>query len=447
MTERAEVSRAALGIMGTRVGVYPFRIIVSLIVAPMLGTTNYGVYAFLLLPGTVALPLMTFGFTLGVRYYISSEEYRAKDVSFMALVVGLLNGLMTALLFGFLWEYDLLGETGRAITFDLLLPILVILPLQGATLSMNKVMAGASWFSAMNLMILLTNISPPAFLLLFVIIAGLGLAGAVGAIVASNLVLAIIAIVMVFRRFKPRVRFEKAFLNKAGHYGLKSWIGALANRTSVRFDQFVLGYVQAPEALGVYRIAVMIAELLWIIPDAISIPLFNRVSRTKLLKDRVSVVMQSNRVLILAVALLGIAIFVPCWWAVPLVLGQEYIDARWLLGILLPGAVSLVTSRIVGMYFTASGEPEKASVIEVVGAVVSLIGYLTLIPWLGLSGAALATSGSYIVIAVTAGIMFSRAIRPIPSRLYRATGADIRWAAELVKDSFSIWKSRLRGVT
>ena len=58
MADHAASSRAALGILGTRVGVYPFKIGVALVVAPLLGTGNYGIYSFLLLPGTVFLPLL-----------------------------------------------------------------------------------------------------------------------------------------------------------------------------------------------------------------------------------------------------------------------------------------------------------------------------------------------------------------------------------------------------
>jgi O-antigen/teichoic acid export membrane protein len=188
----------------------------------------------------------------------------------------------------------------------------------------------------------------------------------------------------------------------------------------------------------------MIAELLWLIPDAVSIPLFNRVSKTEGLADRLKVVMQSHRVLIVTVSILGVGLLVTCWWAIPWMLGPEYVDARWLLAILLPGAVMLVTSRFLGMFFTASGMPEKASAVEVVGAVAAFAGYLTLIPLFGVAGAAIATSASYILIAVTAYFMFVRTAKSHPVNLYRATADDLHWATALVRDSFSIWRSRVQ---
>lgn len=447
MTEHAQVSRAALTILGTRVAIYPIKIVIGLTIATLLGTTNYGIYAFLVLPGSVLTPLMAFGLGAGIRYYISNDEYQARDVAFVALLLGLINGAISALLFGGLWRYDLLGETGRAISFDVLYPILLVLPLQGVTLFMNRIVAGASWFSALNLNIFLINVAPPVFLLVFVIIGGQSLSGAVMAIVWATTIPALVTTIMVVFRYRPRLRIDVGFLRKASRYGIKAWVGALAGQTSARFDQFVLGFVQSPDALGVYRIAVMIAELLWIIPDAVNIPLFNRVSRTDALTDRLSVVMRSNRILILLISILSIGVFLIAWWTIPIFLGPEYMDARWLLGILLPGALALVTGRFLGMFFNSSGMPEKASFIQVVGAVASMVGYLTLIPLLGVAGAALATTASYILIALTARFMFAREARPHPIRLYRATADDLRWAAALVHDSFSIWRSRIKRAT
>lgn len=447
MSEHAQVSRAALGILGTRAGIYPVKIVVALLVAPLLGTANYGIYSFLILPGSVLLPLMSVGTGIGVRYQISSEEYRAQDVAFMGLILGLVNGLVTALFFGLLWQFDLLGETGRAISYELILPVLLVLPLAGAAQFMNRVIVGGSWFSAMNLFIFLNNLAPPAFLFAFVIVGGQGVVGAVASIVASAILLAVVSIALVWVRFRPRLRIEFRFLRLAVSYGFRAWIGTLASRASIRLDQFVVGFVESPGALGIYRIAVMIAEMLWMVPDAVNIPLFNRVSRTASLKERVDVVSRSHRLLIAVVTVLALAMFAVCWWAIPLVLGVEYIDARWLLGLLIPGAVALVTPRFLGMFFNASGKPEKASFIQVVGAIASLVGYLTLIPWLGVSGAAIATSIAYIVTAVTARRMFVSAAGPNRVRLFRATRADVKWANSLVRDSLSIWRDRVRGET
>jgi O-antigen/teichoic acid export membrane protein len=445
MSSHAEVSRAALSILGVRIGIYPLKIAVGLAVASVLGTTNYGIYAFLILPGSVILPLMTFGLAIGVRYYVSSEEYHARDVAFMALLLGLFTGAIAAGVFGVLWDLGLLGKTGAAVTAEWLLPILLVLPIQGAALFMNVVIVGASWFSALNVYIFLNNLAPPVLLMGLVLIGGLGISGAVAAIVAANVLLAVVSVSMVVIKFRPRLRIELGFLLKAARYGIKAWVGTLANRASVRLDQFVLAFVQSPDVLGVYRIAVMIAELLWLIPDAVNVPLFNRVSRTEGLQERLSVVMRSHRLLILIVGILGLCMLVGSWWAIPLILGPDYLDARWLFALLLPGALSLVTSRFLGMFFSASGKPERSSTVEVVGAVASVVGYLTLIPWLGVAGAAIATSAAYILIAATAYWMFSVEAKPYPVKLYRATRDDLKWAIDLVRDSLAIWRARFRG--
>lgn len=444
MAEHAASSRAALGILGTRAGVYPVKIIVTLFVAPVLGTTNYGIYTFLILPGAVLLPLLLFGLTPAIRYYVSNGEWTANEVGFPALVMGLVHGVFTAVVTIALWKLGWLGETGDTLTFALLAPVLYVLPLQGASLTMNVVMTGASWFSAMNLYILLNNLLPPVLLTVFVIFLGLGLDGAVWTIFAANGLLALIAIGMVYNRYRPQFGIEMRMVASMYGYGARAWVGALANRASVRLDQFVLGFARAPSELGVYRIAVMVAELLWIIPDAVSIPLFNRVSASKSESERVSITSRSHRVLLVVVILAAIALFAVGWLLLPTILGPEYSDAWWLLGLLLPGTVSLVTSRIVNMFFSATGRPEKASLVEVIGAVVSIAAYLSMIPLLGVAGAAIGTSIAYIVIAAASYYMFKTSVSPVQPHLLRVRKGDLTWASGLVRDSFEIWGKAFR---
>ena len=96
------------------------------------------------------------------------------------------------------------------------------------------------------------------------------------------------------------------------------------------------------------------------------------------------------------------------------------------------------------MYFSASGRPEKTSLIEVVGAVASALFYFTLIPSLGVAGAAIGTSLAYIVVAIVAVVFFRRDTDPVGS-LFRTTGADLAWATGLIRDSLVIWGQKIRG--
>jgi len=444
MGERAVSSRATLGILGTRAGIYPIKFLVTLIVAPLLGTTDYGIYSFLLLPGTVILPLLLFGLSPAIRFYVSKGDWSAEQVGFPALMIGLAHGLFTVAVTYGLWVMGWLGETGRAVTFEMLAPVLYILPLQGASLTMNVVMTGASWFSAMNLYLMLNNVLPPVVITALVIFGGMGLEGAIWTIFVANGILGVWAIGAVYTRYRPKLVIHLRMLAQFYGYGMKASVGALANRTSVRLDQFVLGFARAPGDLGVYRIAVMVAELLWMIPDAVSIPLFNRVSATKDEKESVAIMSRSHRLVLLVVIVAACGLFFAGWLLLPVVLGAEYASAWWLLGLLIPGTVSLVTSRLINMFFSASGRPEVASLVEVIGAVVSVIAYVALIPPLGVAGAAIGTSVAYIIIAFASNRIFRQTIAPMTARMFRVRRDDVTWAVGLVRDSLEIWGQRLK---
>jgi O-antigen/teichoic acid export membrane protein len=421
-------SRSALGIFGTLTGLYPLKILVSFYVIHVLGPHEYGAYTFFMLASGTFLPLLCFGFGSGITYAVSSGSQPVKEVVVSSLLVGFMHGLLNAMLIGALWYYGL--EVARGIPLTIMLPVLIIMPIQGITLMMYRTLMGGSWFSDINRYFATQALAPPAFLLVFVILLDWGLMGAAISIVGSAIVLFVFTVWIVWRRAHPVWSINTEFLREGYHFGFREWIGGLSNYANLRLDQVFLSNFP-PEVLGIYGAATRITELLWLAPDSVGPVLFNRIAGETDLKTRAGLTAQIHRVMFGLVVLLGIGLAATAW-LVPLVL-PEYVGIEDLIWLLIPGTIAVVTTKVLTKFLSGSGFPERSSMAQTVGAVITIAGAAVLIPWLGVQGAAITSSLAYTAAALSAAWLFHRTSGDERYRLFALRLADTRWMKEQVR--------------
>ena len=392
----------------------------------ILGPGDRGIYAFLLLFGSLVLPLSAMGFGASIIYFISTGRYRPEEIMPTCLWVGLAQGAFNAVVLGVLWKIGWLGETAGQTPPALMFAMLSVLPLQGALLMLTRVLLGASLFAVNNYITILTPTLTSVCLLSLVVFGGLGLSGAVAATLLVNLTITVFVLAVLWRRYGFGRIWNGKFLVASYRYGIKAWFGDLAIRANLRLDQFVLGLSSLPSNLGIYSVAVSLSELLWLVPDAMAFVVFNRIAAEPTPENRARLTEQVHRVLIACMALLAVAMAAGGGLVIRLAFGPKFAAASLPLMLLLPGTFSMTTTKVLTKYFGASGAPGKSSVIQVAGAIVSMIAYLVLIPTLGPAGAAVASSLGYVVTALTSLWLYSRDGQKI-WKLFHLNLQDMRW--------------------
>ena len=100
-----------------------------------------------------------------------------------------------------------------------------------------------------------------------------------------------------------------------------------------------------------------------------------------------------NTMLIASGASIVIAAAAPL--VLPWLFGDAFEDSVEALWLLLPGTVALAGSKVLTSYIFSRGRPLVNTVITAAGLVVTLVTNLALIPWLGVNGAAIASSIAY----------------------------------------------------
>lgn len=422
--------------LATRFALYPLGIVTSLIVAGYLGAESLGAYALASVFVGLVVPLCSFGMAMGVVYYVSSGKYSPQQAAGATSCAGLLHGVIASLIVWTAWRVGWLGESGSLLGAAEMAALLVSLPAAGAQLMLTRLLIGMNWFSASNMATLVRAGLQPILLLMLVLGLGWGLSGAIYAMAIS---LWIALLINVFQlaglgilRF-PNLEFAKA----AFVYGLRGWTSVAFGQLNGRVDQLILSAFAGAAALGNYALAVKIAELPWVLCDAVSTVVFNRLAKGGPDEQR-RLVAIIHRSMFFATVAGSVALAAVGYLYVVPIFGADFSNAPLLIVILSLSSVGLIGLKVLSKYFGAVGRPGLNGWI---GAITGLLGlglYAWLIPAHGIWGAAWATVIIYWSRSIAGYIVYRHAFHEelYPLFLPRPVN-DVQWGIAQIRRGMS----------
>jgi O-antigen/teichoic acid export membrane protein len=181
--------------------------------------------------------------------------------------------------------------------------------------------------------------------------------------------------------------------------GLRGMFGNLATFFNYRLDVFVVNYFLDTTQVGLYAVGVLVTEALWQVPQAAALALVPRTARTADEgASRFTCMVLRQVILISAVS--GTILAMVCPFVIPLVFGAKFSPSVAVIWWLLPGVVALSAAKVISADLAARGKPEYSMSFAFVALVVTVALDFLLIPRMGIRGAALASSVSYVLDSV-----------------------------------------------
>lgn len=217
-------------------------------------------------------------------------------------------------------------------------------------------------------------------------------------------------------------------------YSLGLFAGNLFLTGVYRIDVFFVNNYLSVSELGIYSVSVTISELLLLIPSAIGVALFPHLSALGC-KEQVTTMGQVGRLsMILGIlGTSGIAIF-----AYPLILlifGGKFLSAFLPTLLLLPGLIAMTLNYAYSNYIFAIGKPFFSAFIFGGGLAINIVLNLFLLKYLGINGAALFSSITYIIITIGfIGIIKKETELPVKEFVI-PTKQDIQFIKNYLKNS------------
>ncbi len=211
----------------------------------------------------------------------------------------------------------------------------------------------------------------------------------------------------VLRELKPRWQPSWRKWREALGYGVRDYPGVVADFTTLRLDQLLLGGMASSAAIGLYFVAVRLSEITAMMASSVADALMPEVAASN--ADRAEKLLGRSLRLTLYTHLL---VLIPLWISAPLVLrhlyGESFLAATATMRILLLASVVLSAGGVMISGLRGFGHPGLSTIARLASAVVTVVSLLLLLPRLGIVGAAVASLLGYGVTMLIAAFWLVR---------------------------------------
>jgi len=378
----------------------------SVLTARVLGPSGKGVLSVVLLLPTILVQIGSISISNSNVYFLGKKKYTLNQIFwnslFIAFVFGgiciifffIFNGLFRKLFINIPINY--LHIVVICVPLGILLPYLINL-----FLSMQKIVT----YNVVKLS------QPLVFIVLFVILSLLFHPDVSMAAISysfSFLMTSIIGILLLRKKIIFKATFSTKIFKDTLSFGFKGHLGSIADYLNRRFDIFIISTLLPIEEVGYYAIAVTVSEMLWYIPKSIGSILFNKIALSSEQRESNNFTAFICRNALFLLTILGLFLLLTNKIIIELFYGAEYLPSISALLILIPGIIISGIKGLLVSYVNGIGKPIISTISAFIGLGINLpLNYL-LIPKIGIAGAALATTISYIISSIYLLLFFKK---------------------------------------
>lgn len=365
------------------------------VIARAIGADGRGAYGIFILSVAFGQMLLGLGTGNAAIYYLGRGELGLRQVLSAAHAVALaalpVSALAALAVWLTPWSEKVMGDGVGAWLFAIAVPVLLHLNL------MRLVLQGLHRFVDLGV----ATVGQQALLLGAVTAMYVSdtatTARIIGALVAATAAAGAFALVRIGLAqvdLAQVVRPRLDVIRRMATFGLQGEAGNILQLANYRIDQYVVFAYVSLAGVGVYAVASSLTEAVFILANAVALVLLPRLTALDPAEAaRAAPLASRNTMLVAAAGAVALGALAP--WGVPLIFGEAFRDSVEALWLLLPGAVALAGSKVLTSYIFSQGRPLLNTGITAVALAVTLAADFAFVPWLGVNGAALASSIAY----------------------------------------------------
>lgn len=208
------------------------------------------------------------------------------------------------------------------------------------------------------------------------------------------------------RAVKPKLDWK--VLRSLLAYGVHAQVGNTIQKLNYRLDVFIVNYFLPLSQVGIYGIAVVLAETLWGVSSSIATVIFPLAAAAGGDKEMHAFTSQVTRISLTLIACFSLGLALLSKPLITLMFGAGFAPAVSALLWLLPGITIFSVSNILANYLAGVGLAARNTLSAIISSVVTIALDLVLIPRIGINGASIATSLSYITFTLTTLFFYLR---------------------------------------
>ena len=278
--------------------------------------------------------------------------------------------------------------------------ILVLGFLQSAIGANQGLLAGHQRFKAFNFVALVQAIAQITALCIFYFVLH---DQSVDAFIQSTFIAYCLAFILSFIRLVPSLKKKNVWpklslFKELIEYGFYLQIANITQLLNYRLNYFLLDYFSGRASVGKFMAGTQLSEGLLLPSKSIGAVQYAKISsqKSKIKAARLSVTLLKV-VFLLTFPLVLILMLIPEAVYTNL-LGADFNETPLVISFMSIGIVALACEVILSRYFAGTGQQKVNAISSSIGLVVTIIAGFSLIPTMGLMGAAICASLSYLSI-------------------------------------------------
>jgi len=364
----------------------------GIITARYLGPQIKGQAALLTMITQTLFMFGSMGLGSAFSFFIAKKTFPSRQIISASLVATIFFGTVSI---GFFYiSYPLHANIWLGIPHNLIFLSTLLSALTIYVNYLTRIVVGYGWIYAMNISDFVRAIINFLVTIILLVIFHIQLEGVIIAIWLATLGQSLFLISTLKKDIYPAKFWNGKLISSSLTYGIKSHALLIINFLNYRIDMILVKYFADDIAVGYYSLAVGMAELMWLIPNATVAPLFARVAKSNK-EDRSNFTLLTVRwslVFLLFLSTLGIVLGKTF---ISLLYGKEFVPSYLPFLGLLPGIILFPIFKILVIDLSARGYPGYGTIASLGALLVNLVINVILIPLMGILGAAIASSLSY----------------------------------------------------
>ncbi len=199
---------------------------------------------------------------------------------------------------------------------------------------------------------------------------------------------------------------DKISLKNILKYGFNNELSSLFQFLNYRLSYFFIAEIINLQSLGIFSVAVAVAEAIWIVSKSMSAILYSEILNSKSRSKNIALTIKfAKQNLGFSLILSALVFLIPNSLFI-FVFGDSFADVKTITLYLIPGIIFIATSNIFGHYFAGIGKLNILKNKSYFGFITTLITAFIFIPKYGIIGACLSLNSSYFISSLYLFIMF-----------------------------------------
>lgn len=213
----------------------------------------------------------------------------------------------------------------------------------------------------------------------------------------STIIIQVILCVILFKKYNVKFNLNKKMSREMLSYGFKSQIANTIQMLNYRLDIFIINYYLPIAQVGIYTNAVALGETMWQVSGTVATLIYPMTASAQNQSELKDFINKITRITLHLVGICSLVLILISRKLILILFGRDFSASADSLILLIPGIWLFSISKILANYIAGMGKVEKNIFASSISCIATVILDIMLIPRIGIIGASIATSISYII--------------------------------------------------